>query len=140
MFAMIGLQVMRRQRPYDLAYSPDRKDEHPKRQLQNFTGTLQADAYAGFHHLGSISEAACWAHARRKFYDIHAAHPPTTTEAIERIAALYAIEREISGSTPELRKAVRQTRAAPLLASMHRWLENTVAKLSKKSEMTVAIR
>jgi hypothetical protein len=59
------------------AYSPDRKGEHPKRHLQDFTGTLQADAYAGFHHLydtGRISQAACWAHARRKFHEIHVAH------------------------------------------------------------------
>lgn len=126
------------------AYSPDRKGEHPKRHLRNFTGTLQADAYAGFHHLydtGSISEAACWAHARRKFHDIHAAHPsPTTTEAIERIAALYTIEKDIRGSTPELRREVRQTRAAPLLASMHTWFQATVPKLSKKSDTAAAIR
>lgn len=126
------------------AYSPDRKGEHPKRHLESFKGTLQADAYAGFHHLydtGSITEAACWAHARRKFHEIHVAHPsPTTTEAIERIAALYAIEKEIRGSIPELRKDVRQTRAAPLLASMHTWLENTSAKLSKKSDTAAAIR
>ena len=126
------------------AYSPDRKGEHPKRHLQSFTGTLQADGYAGFHHLydsGSITEAACWAHARRKFHEIHIAHPsPTTTEAIERIAGLYAIEKEIRGSTPELRREVRQTRAAPLLASMHTWLENTSAKLSKKSDTAAAIR
>lgn len=126
------------------AYSPDRKGEHPKRHLAQFTGTLQADAYAGFHHLydnGRISEAACWAHARRKFHEIHLAHPsPTTTEAIERIAALYAIEKEIRGSTPELRQQIRQTRAAPLLATMHTWLENTLAKLSKKSDTAAAIR
>ena len=86
------------------AYSPDRKGEHPKRHLESFEGTLQADAYAGFHHLydtGSITEAACWAHARRKFHEIHVAHPsPTTTEAIERIAALYAIEKEIRAAAP----------------------------------------
>ena len=126
------------------AYSPDRKGEHPKRHLQHFTGTLQADAYAGFHHLydtGRISEAACWAHARRKFHEIQIAHPSSvTTEAIERIAALYAIEKEVRGSTPELRKRIRQTRAAPLLASMHTWLETTSAKLSKKSDTAAAIR
>jgi len=76
------------------AYSPDRKGEHPREHLKDFTGTLQADAYSGFHHLydtGRIHEAACWAHARRKFHDIHAAHPsPTTTGAINRIGALYA--------------------------------------------------
>lgn len=126
------------------AYSPDRKGDHPKRHLEQFAGTLQADAYAGFHHLydsGRISEAACWAHARRKFHEIHVAHPsPVTTEAIERIAALYAIEKEIRGSPPGLRRAVRQARAAPLLNNLQNWLENTVAKLSKKSDTAAAIR
>ena len=126
------------------AYSPDRKGEHPKRHLLEFTGTLQADAYAGFHHLydtGRISEAACWAHARRKFHEIHVAHAsPITTEAIERIAALYALEKEIRGSTPELRREARGARAAPLLASLHAWFEATLAKLSKKSDTAAAIR
>jgi hypothetical protein len=96
------------------AYSPERKGEHPKQHLKLYKGVLQADAYAGFQHLyedGTIHEAACWAHARRKFHEIHIAHAsPTTTEAIERIAALYAIEAEIRGSTPEIRKAIRQAR------------------------------
>ena len=126
------------------AYSPDRKGEHPRQHLKNYRGVLQADAYAGFHHLydtGSITEAACWAHARRKFHEIHVAHPsPTTTEAIERIAALYAIEKEIRGSTAEIRRSIRQSRAAPLLNSMQAWLENTLAKLSKKSDTAAAIR
>jgi Transposase IS66 family len=78
------------------AYSPDRKGENPRQHLKHYRGALQADAYAGFQHLyqnGTIVEVACWAHARRKFHEIHIAHPsPTTTEAIERIAALYAIE------------------------------------------------
>jgi transposase len=126
------------------AYSPDRKGEHPKQHLKNYKGALQADAYAGFHHLyegGKIYEAACWAHARRKFHEIHIAHPsPTTTEAIERIAALYAIEAEIRGSTPEIRKTIRQARARPLLDSMNTWLETTLAKLSRKSDTAAAIR
>lgn len=126
------------------AYSPDRKGEHPKQHLQHFAGTLQADAYAGFHHLydtGRISEAACWAHARRKFHEIHVAHPsPLTAEAIDRIAALYAIEKEVRGKVPKLRREVRQARAAPLLASMHTWLDASLAKLSKKSDTAAAIR
>jgi hypothetical protein len=126
------------------AYSPDRKGEHPQQHLKSYRGTLQADAYAGFQHLyegGRIVEAACWAHARRKFHEIHIAHAsPTTTEAIERIAALYAIEAEIRGSTPEIRKAIRQTRARPLLDSLHTWLEATLAKLSRKSDTAAAIR
>ena len=115
----------------------------PERHLQSFTGTLQVDAYADFHHLyniGRISEAACWAHARRRFHDSMPRTLTKITEAIECIAALYAIEKAIRGSTPELRRKVRQTRAAPLLANMHAWLEDTLAKLSKKSDTAAAIR
>jgi len=126
------------------AYSPDRKGENPRQHLKFYQGALQADAYAGFQHLyenGTIVEVACWAHARRKFHEIHIAHPsPTTTEAIERVAALYAIEAEIRGSTPKIRKTIRQARAKPLLDSMHIWLEATLAKLSRKSDTAAAIR
>lgn len=126
------------------ALSPDRKGENPGLHLKHYKGALQADAYAGFQHLyeaGTIVEVACWAHARRKFHEIHIAHAsPTTTEAIERIAALYAIEAEIRGSTADIRKTVRQARAKPLLDSMHIWLETTLAKLSRKSDTAAAIR
>jgi transposase len=125
------------------AYSPDRKGEHPKEHLKLYKGALQADAYAGFQHLyedGAIVEVACWAHARRKFHEIHIAHrSPVTTEAIERIAALYAIEAEIRGRPPEVRKAVRQARARPLLDNMKTWLEAALAKLSRKSDTAAAI-
>ena len=120
------------------AYSPDRKGENPREHLKLYRGALQADAYAGFHHLyegGKIYEVACWAHARRKFHEIHIAHAsPTTGEAIERIVALYAIEAEIRGSTPEVRMTIRQARARPLLDSLHTWLEVSLAKLSRKSD------
>ena len=126
------------------AYSPDRKGENPRQHLKLYKGALQADAYAGFQHLyesGTILEVDCWAHARRKFHEIHIAHPsPTTAEAIERIAALYAIETEIRGSTPEIRRTTRQARAKPLLDSMQIWLETTLAKLSRKSDTAAAIR
>jgi transposase len=126
------------------AYSPDRKGEHPKQHLKLYQGALQADAYAGLQQLyedGTIYEVACWAHARRKFHEIHIAHSsPTTTEAIERIAALYAIEAEIRGSTAEARKTIRQARAKPLLANLLIWLEATLAKLSRKSDTAAAIR
>ena len=126
------------------AYSPDRRGERPRQHLKLYKGALQADAYAGFQQLyedGTIVEVACWAHTRRKFHEIHIAHPsPTTTEAIERIAALYAIEAEIRGSTPEIRKTIRQARAKPLLDSMRTWLEATLAKLSRKSDTAAAIR
>jgi transposase len=126
------------------AYAPDRKGERPRLHLKNFKGALQADAYAGFRHLydtGDIYEVACWAHARRKFHEIHVAHPsPTTTEAIERIAALYAIEKEIRGSTPEIRKSIRQARAKHLLDNLRLWMETMLAKLSRKSDTAAAIR
>jgi transposase len=126
------------------AYSPDRKGERPKLHLKDYRGALQADAYAGFNHLyegGTIYEVACWAHARRKFHEIHIAHAsPTTTEAIQRIAALYAIEAEIRGSTADLRKTVRQARVRPLLDNMKTWLEATLARLSPKSDTAAAIR
>jgi transposase len=125
-------------------YSPDHKVEHPKLHLRNFSGILQADAYAGFHHLyddGRIQEAACWAHLRRKFYDIHLAHAsPIAAEALERIAALYAVESDVRGKPPELRREARQERSLPLLASLRAWLEKTLSSLSRKSDTAIAIR
>ena len=97
-----------------------------------------------FLHHFPLSKAypdASWAHTRRKFHEIHIAHAsPITAEAIERIAALYAIEAEIRGSTPEIRKTIRQARARPLLDGMKTWLEATLAKLSAKSDTAAAIR
>jgi transposase len=125
-------------------YSEDRKGEHPRRHLKDFKGALQADAYAGFHHLygdGTIYEVSCWAHARRKFHDIHVVHTsPTTTEAIARIGALYGIEEQIRGKPVDVRRSVRQDRAKPLLDDLHRWMEKTLASLSTKSETAGAIR
>ena len=126
------------------AYSEDRKGEHPRQHLKNFKGALQADAYAGFHHLygnGAIYEVACWAHARRKFHDIHAIHAShTTTEALARIGALYRIEEEVRGKPAELRREVRQTRVRPLLDELHKWMEKVLRSLSTKSETAGAIR
>src|ERR1700751_116299 len=126
------------------AYSPDRKGEHPQSHLSNFTGTLQADGYAGFDQIyeaGHIQEAACWAHVRRKFYDLEVAHKsPVAAEALERIAELYAIEKEIRGRPPDERREVRNTRSRPLLESLKQWFEETLGKLSRKSETTKTIR
>ena len=126
------------------AYSEDRKGEHPRQHLKHFKGGLQADAYAGFHHLyggGAIYEVACWAHARRKFHDIHAIHAsPTTTEALERIRDLYAIEDQIRGKPADLRLTIRQTRARPLLDDLRKWMEKSLRSLSTKSETAGAIR
>ena len=124
-------------------YSPDRRGEHPHRHLAMFQGTLQADAYAGFIRLydtGRVREAACWAHVRRKFFDLHQAHAsPIATEALERIGQLYAIENEIRGRAPDERQQVRESRSRPLLTSLHEWLKLSVTKLSRKSETAAAI-
>lgn len=83
------------------AYSPDRKGIHPQTHLANFSGVLQADAYAGFNELygtGDITEAACWAHARRKIHAIHVRTPSAITEeALKRIGQLYTVETELRG-------------------------------------------
>lgn len=124
-------------------YSPDRKGERPRTHLANFTGVLQADAYAGFDRLygEKIQEAACWAHVRRKFYDIHVSlASPIALEALERIGRLYDIEDQIRGRSPDERQAVRQARAGPELKSLHEWLHSTASTLSKKSELAKAIR
>ena len=124
-------------------YSPDRRGERPREHLKGFSGILQADAYSGYGHLyegGRILEAACWAHARRAFYDIHQANQsPIAAEAIARIGELYAIESEIRGKPPEERCRVRQVRAGPLLESLREWLRQTLARVSKKSELAKAI-
>ena len=124
-------------------YSPDRKGEHPQRHLASFRGILQADAYSGFNKLyedGSIQEAPCMAHIRCKFYDLMEAYQsPIATEAVERIALLYAIEKEIRGRPPDQRRDVRNARARPQIESMRNWLEASLSKLSRKSETAAAI-
>jgi transposase len=126
------------------AYSEDRRGEHPKQHLRKFSGILQADGYAGFHHLyegGRIVEAACWAHVRRKFYDIHVANGSAiAAEAIQRIGALYDIEREIRGKPADTRCGIRQARARPLMDELHRWFNKTLTGLSRKSDTAAAIR
>ena len=125
-------------------YSPDRKGEHPRAHLKGFAGVLHADGYAGFNPVfetGHVIEAACWAHVRRKFFDEHATNPsPLTTEALNRIGALYSIEDIIRGLPPDERRRIRQEQAAPLLAAMKLWLETTLPKLSAKSNLAKAMR
>ena len=125
------------------AYSPDRKGEHPGNHLQDFNGTLQADGFAGFNRLyetGTIVEAACWAHVRRKFHDLYQAHrSPIAEEALKRIGELYGIEREIRGRPPDERKQIREARARPRLDSLKHWLEESLSKLSKKSDVSRAV-
>ena len=93
--------------------------------------------YAG----GACIEAACWAHARRKFYDLYVAHAsPVAGEAIRRIGLLYAIEREVRGQLPAVREHARQTRAQPILTALRTWLEATLLQVSVKSELAGAIK
>ena len=126
-------------------YSPDRKGERPREHLKHFRGILQADAYGGFNGLYDrehepLIEAACWAHARRKYFEIYdSTASPIAFEALERIAALYKIEDEIRGKLADERRAVRQARAAPLLKDLYDWLRTTVRQVSKKSPIASAI-
>ena len=125
-------------------YSPDRKGEHPQAHLKRFRGILQADAYSGYaplYEAAPIVEAACWAHARRKFYDLYMTdRSPLAAEAIRRIGELYVIEREIRGRLPSHRAFVRQQRAAPLLEALKEWLTATLRTVSAKSELAGAIK
>ncbi len=126
------------------AYSPDRKGEHPQRHLEQFSGVLQADGYAGYSKLydgGRVLEAACWAHVRRKFVDLHELHQSApAAQMLDRIGALYAIENDIRGRPPNERCAVRQERSRPRLNDMKAWLETTLRTLSQKSALAQAIR
>jgi len=95
------------------------------------------------HHfpLSKAYPDASWAHARRKFHDIHAIHAsPITTEVLARIGALYRIEEEVRGKPAELRREVRQARARPLIDDLHKWIEKMLRSLSTKSETAGAIR
>ncbi len=128
-------------------YSPDRSGEHPERHLAGYTGLMQADAYAGFNRLyeagrkpGPIVEAACWAHARRKFFDLARLNKaPIAAEAVARIDPLFAIERDINGLTPEQRVAVRDERSRPLIIELERWLREQRARVSKNGDTGKAI-
>jgi len=126
------------------AYTPDRRGEHPQQHLADFTGVLQADGFAGYIELyrsGRIQEAACMAHARRKVHDLHAVRPSSiTTEALERIGALYRIEEHIRGKPSEERRRIRQAQAVPLLDDLKRWFEATLLTLSTKSDTSKAIQ
>jgi len=134
--------------------SRDRKQEHPERHLQNFTGILQADAYGGYNGLfdasraqGAITPALCFAHARRKFFELAdiaanarrgkaaAAISPIALEAVRRIDALFDIERAINGLSAEERLRVRQDQSAPLMAELEVWLRDERSRLSRSASV-----
>ena len=145
-------------------YSRDRSGEHPERHLAGYGGILQADAFGGYNRLsepgrepGPVTPALCWAHARRKFFelaDIEAAArkrtrgkaaqaattiSPLALEAVQRIDALFEIEREINGQCAEARLALRAERAAPLVAELEAWMRAERARLSRHAPVAKAM-
>jgi transposase len=129
-------------------YSADRGGTHPEQHLAGYAGLMQADAYAGFNNLykalrrpGPIIEVSCWAHARRKFFDLaRLKKSPIAIEAVERIDALFAIEREINGKPPAERARVRNERSRPLVVALEAWLRERRRKLSGRSEIAKVIQ
>ena len=142
-------------------YSRDRRGEHPQTHLASWSGILQADAYAGYFELyapdrqpGLILEAGCFAHARRKFFELadvegaarkksrgERAGPiyPIALEAVQKLDALFDIERGINGKTAAERLAVRHELSAPLMAELHDWLKAQFAKLSRNHDLAKTI-
>ena len=130
-------------------FSPDRRSVHPQTHLTGFTGILQADAYSGFKALYEpdadgkvrIREAACWAHLRRDFHDVWTAtRSEIAKEALDRIGALYDIEREITGRPPDERRAVRQARSRPKVEAFRTWAETQLGRIPGKSDLAKAFR
>ena len=125
--------------------------EHAHALLKGCRGHLHADAYAGFAALyeanaqtgasAPLTEVACWAHARRKIYDVHVeTKSPAAAQALEMIARLFAIEAEVKGKPPAERIATRRARSTPILAELRAFLDTTMAKISGKSSLAGAIR
>ena len=138
-------------------YTPDRKGEHCRAELAHFVGWLHADGYAGFGRLYDIAgaassalplagpprvaEVACWAHARRYFFDAYKSNgSPIAKEALDRIGALFDIERLIAGAPPERRRSVRQRMAKPKIDELATWLDAQLSKIPSKSDLAGAIR
>jgi transposase len=126
-------------------YAPDRKHARPAEHLAGFSGTLQVDGYGAYADLaaaGDVVLAFCWSHVRRYFYELQTGTTPApiASEALVRIAALYAIEADIRGLTPDERRQVRQRRTKPLIEALRLWLEAKLASVSGKSTIAEAIR
>jgi transposase len=128
-------------------YSRDRGGEHPCRHLAGYSGILQADAYAGFNDLyapgrrpAPITEAACWAHGRRKLFVLaDVAKAPLAIEAVRRIDAIFDVERDINGLAAEQRRAIRQVRVAPLAGALELWMRAERGKLSRHNDVARAM-
>jgi transposase len=138
-------------------YSPDRAGTHPEQHLAGYSGILQADAYAGFNVLyeldrkpGPITVAGCWAHARRKFFELADIastarnRKPTTIspiafEAVRKFDAIFMLERSINGLSPADRVAARRRDIAPLIDDLIDWMKRARAKLSRHNEVAKAM-
>lgn len=127
-------------------YSADRKGEHPARHLRHYGGVLQADAYAGYNAIyqgGRVLEAGCWSHARRKLWDLHVKQkrqPGTLAhEGLVRIGELFKIEAEVNGRSALRRRRMRRTRTVPVLTELKDWMGATLAQVSAKSPLALAI-
>jgi len=128
-------------------YSPDRRGEHPQKHLLAYAGILQADAYAGFQDLyhpgrkpGPVTEAGCWAHGRRKPFELaQLAHAPLAAEAVRRIDAIFDAERAINGLPTDQRLAVRQKHVAPLVTGLETWMRAARAKMSRHADVARAL-
>ncbi len=134
-------------------YTADRKGEHCRKELAGFTGALHADGYSGFDKLYAIADAplmqgpprvaevACWSHVRRGFFDEWSSHKSAIAkEALDRIGALFDIERPIKGHPPDIRCAVRQRTARPKIDELAVWLDAQLLKIPGKSDLAGAIR
>lgn len=125
-------------------YAPDRTAERPIAHLAGFKGVLQVDGYGGYRALadrGDVELAFCWAHVRRRFYELAASGPaPIATEALQRIAALYAVETEIRGRSAVERVAGRQERSRPIIEALEPWMRGKLQLISQKTKLAEAIR
>jgi transposase len=128
-------------------YTEGRAHEHPLAHLKRFAGVLQVDAYQAYDRLaaaradGSVVLAHCWAHARRKLYEVEqATGSPIAAEALKRIGELYAVEAAINGRSAEQRRRVRQEKSLPLCLALKDWLADQLARVSAKSKLAEAMR
>lgn len=125
-------------------YEPDRRAERPASHLAQFKGVLHVDGYAGFEKLtatGNVVLAACWAHTRRKFYEIAEADgAPVAIDAVRRIAEIYAVEKEVRGQSPAHRLMARRSRSRPLVTALRGWLQTQLPRLAARSRLAEAIR
>jgi transposase len=125
-------------------FAPDRKSERPAAHLENFSGILHVDGYAGFARLqarGDVTLAACWVHMRRNFYEFfESTKSPVAGEALRRISELYAIEERIRGQSPGMRLAERRTFSKPLVEKLKTWFEQQLTRVPPRGKLADAIR